>query len=119
MLHDSFEVRKVLIVAPICVAKVSWPDEIQKWDQLSELRYSVAVGSKEERLSAMKADAEIYIINRENLSWLIEESGLPMDFDMCVLDELSSFKNWQSRDSVQKRCQSSMLSQKARSMSAS
>ncbi len=97
MLHDSFEVRKVLIVAPIRVAKVSWPDEIQKWDHLSELRYSVAVGSKEERLSAMKADAEIYIINRENLSWLIEESGLPMDFDMCVLDELSSFKNWQSK----------------------
>ncbi len=97
MLHDSFEVRKVLIVAPIRVAKVSWPDEIQKWDHLSELRYSVAVGSKEERLSAMKADAEIYIINRENLSWLIEESGLPMDFDICVLDELSSFKNWQSK----------------------
>ncbi len=97
MLHDSFEVRKVLIVAPIRVAKVSWPDEIQKWDHLSELRYSVAVGSKEERLSAMKTDAEIYIINRENLSWLIEESGLPMDFDMCVLDELSSFKNWQSK----------------------
>ncbi len=97
MLHDSFEVRKVLIVAPIRVAKVSWPDEIQKWDHLSELRYSVAVGSKEERLSAMKADAEIYIINRENLTWLIEESGLPLDFDMCVLDELSSFKNWQSK----------------------
>ncbi len=97
MLHDSFEVRKVLIVAPIRVAKVSWPDEIQKWDHLSELRYSVAVGSKEERLSAMKADAEIYIINRENLNWLIEESGLPIDFDMCVLDELSSFKNWQSK----------------------
>lgn len=97
MLHDSFEVRKVLIVAPIRVAKVSWPDEIQKWDHLGELTYSVAVGTKEERLAALQADAEIYIINRENLSWLIDESGLPFDFDMCVLDELSSFKNWQSK----------------------
>lgn len=97
MLHDSFEVRKVLIVAPIRVAKVSWPDEIQKWDHLSDLRYAVAVGTQEERIAALQADADIYIINRENLSWLIDESGLPFDFDMCVLDELSSFKNWQSK----------------------
>ena len=97
MLHDSFEVRKVLIVAPIRVAKVSWPDEIQKWDHLSDLKYAVAVGTQEERIAALQADADIYIINRENLSWLIDESGLPFDFDMCVLDELSSFKNWQSK----------------------
>lgn len=97
MLHDSFEVRKVLIVAPIRVAKVSWLDEIQKWDHLSDLRYAVAVGTQEERIAALQADADIYIINRENLSWLIDESGLPFDFDMCVLDELSSFKNWQSK----------------------
>ena len=97
MLHDSFEVRKVLIVAPIRVAKVSWPDEIQKWDHLTDLTYAVAVGTQEERIAALQADADIYIINRENLSWLIDESGLPFDFDMCVLDELSSFKNWQSK----------------------
>ena len=97
MLHDSFEVRKVLIVAPIRVAKVSWPDEIQKWDHLTDLKYAVAVGTQEERIAALQADADIYIINRENLSWLIDESGLPFDFDMCVLDELSSFKNWQSK----------------------
>ena len=97
MLHDSFDVRKVLIVAPIRVAKVSWPDEIQKWDHLSDLKYAVAVGTQEERIAALQADADIYIINRENLSWLIDESGLPFDFDMCVLDELSSFKNWQSK----------------------
>ena len=97
MMHDSFEVRKVLIVAPIRVAKVSWPDEIQKWDHLSDLKYAVAVGTQEERIAALQADADIYIINRENLSWLIDESGLPFDFDMCVLDELSSFKNWQSK----------------------
>lgn len=97
MLYDSFEVRKVLVVAPIRVAKVSWPDEIKKWDHLSDLRYSVAVGTKEERITALMSDADVYIINQENLMWLIESSGLPFDYDMCVLDELSSFKNWQSK----------------------
>ena len=97
LMHDSFEVRKVLVVAPIRVAKVSWPDEIQKWNHLSDLTYSVAVGTKEERLAALKANADIYIINRENLPWLIESSGMPVDYDMVVLDELSSFKNWQSK----------------------
>jgi SNF2 family DNA or RNA helicase len=95
MLHDTFEIRKVLVVAPIRVAKMSWPDEIQKWDHLSELRYSVVVGTKEERFTALQADAEIYIINRENLQWLIESTTF--DYDMVVLDELSSFKNWQSK----------------------
>ena len=97
MLHDSFEIRKVLIVAPIRVAQASWPDEIRKWDHLSDICFSVAVGTREERLAALKADAEVYIINRENLSWLVEDSGIPFDYDMCVLDELSSFKNWQSK----------------------
>ena len=97
MLHDSFEIRKVLIVAPIRVALSSWPDELRKWDHLSDIRFSVAVGTREERLAALRADAEVYIINRENLPWLVEESGLPFDYDMCVLDELSSFKNWQSK----------------------
>ena len=97
MLHDSFDVRKVLVVAPIRVCTNSWPDEIRKWDHLSDIRFSVAVGSREERLAALKADAEVYIINRENLPWLVEQRGLPFDYDMCVLDELSSFKNWQSK----------------------
>ncbi len=97
MLHDSFEVRKVLVVAPIRVCTSSWPDEIRKWSHLSGIRFSVAVGTRKERLAALKADAEVYIINRENLPWLVEESGLPFDYDMCVLDELSSFKNWQSK----------------------
>ena len=95
MLFDTFEIRKVLIVAPIRVAKVSWPDEIKKWDHLSDLRYSVAVGTKAERFAALKADADIYIINRENLPWLIENTEF--DYDMVVLDELSSFKNRQSK----------------------
>ena len=97
MLHDSFEIRKVLVVAPIRVCTNSWPDEIRKWDHLSGIRFSVAVGTREERLAALRADAEGYIINRENLPWLVEESGLPFDYDMCVLDELSSFKNWQAK----------------------
>ena len=97
MLHDTFEIRKVLVVAPIRVCTNSWPDEIRKWDHLSDLRFSVAVGTREERLAALKADADVFIINRENLPWLVEESGLPFDYDMCVLDELSSFKNWQSK----------------------
>lgn len=97
MLHDTFEIRKVLVVAPIRVCTNSWPDEIRKWDHLSDLRFTVAVGNREERLAALSADAEVYIINRENLPWLVEESGLPFDYDMCILDELSSFKNWQSK----------------------
>ena len=97
LMYDSFEVSKVLIVAPLRVAKVTWSDEIDKWDHLSHLTYSVAVGSEKERLSALKKKADLYMINRENLQWLIEKSGLPFDYDMVVLDELSSFKSWQSK----------------------
>ena len=97
LMYDTFEVSKVLIVAPLRVAKVTWSDEINKWDHLSHLTYSVAVGSEKERLSALKKKADLYMINRENLQWLIEKSGLPFDYDMVVLDELSSFKSWQSK----------------------
>ncbi len=95
--HDTFEIQKTLIVGPIRVCTSSWPDEIRKWEHLANLRYSVAVGNREERLAALRADADIYIINRENVPWLVEESGLPFDYDMCILDELSSFKSWQSK----------------------
>lgn len=97
LMYDTFEVSKVLIVAPLRVAKVTWSDEIDKWDHLSHLTFSVAVGSEKERLSALKKRADLYMINRENLQWLIEKSGLPFDYDMVVLDELSSFKSWQSK----------------------
>lgn len=79
------------------MARTTWSDEIQKWEHLSVLKYAVAVGTEEERLSAMRSKADIYIINRENLQWLIEKSGIAFDFDMVVVDELSSFKNWQSK----------------------
>ena len=97
LLHDSFEVRKILIIAPLRVAKTTWGDEIQKWEHLHSLRYSVAIGTEKERLDALHTPADIYIINRENVQWLIEKSGVPFDFDMVVIDELSSFKNHQSK----------------------
>lgn len=79
------------------MASVTWSAEIEKWEHLHLLQYSVAVGSESERLSALKAQADIYIINRENVQWLIEKSGILFDFDMVVIDELSSFKNHQSK----------------------
>lgn len=97
LMYDSFEVSKVLVIAPLRVAKVTWSDEIKKWDNLSHLRYSVAVGTEKERIEALKKDADIYIINRENVQWLVEKSNVPFEFDMVVIDELSSFKNWNSK----------------------
>lgn len=97
LMYDRFEVRKVLVIAPLRVAKVTWSDEIKKWDNLSHLRYSVAVGTEKERIEALKKDADIYIINRENVQWLVEKSKVPFEFDMVVIDELSSFKNWNSK----------------------
>ena len=92
-MFDSFEIHRALVVAPIRVASFSWPAEIEKWDHLEGLKYSVAVGTAAERLAALKKQADIYLINRENVQWLITESGIPFDFDMVVIDELSSFKN--------------------------
>ena len=97
LMFDRFEIRKVLVIAPIRVAKMSWPDEIEKWDHTSDLRYSVAVGTETERMAALEARADLYLINRENVQWLVEKSGLPFDYDMVVVDELSSFKNWQAK----------------------
>jgi len=96
LLFDSFEVHKVLVICPLRVGIV-WVDEIKKWSHLHFLQFSVAIGSETERKAALKAKADIYIINRENVQWLIEESGLPFDYDMVVADELSSFKNHQSK----------------------
>ena len=97
LMFDSFDIRKVLVIAPVRVAKMSWPDEIRKWDHLHGLRYSVAAGTEAERIKALKEPADIYLINRENVQWLVEKSGIPFDFDMVVVDELSSFKNHQAK----------------------
>lgn len=97
LLFDSFEVCKVLVIAPLRVAKNTWTDEIKKWEHLSTLTYSLIVGNENERLSALNEKADIYIINRENVDWLVNKSGYKFDFDMVVIDELSSFKNHQSK----------------------
>ena len=97
LLFDSFEVRRILVIAPLRVARNTWGAEIEKWDHLNGLQYSVAVGTENERLAALKKQADIYLINRENVQWLITESGIPFDFDMVVIDELSSFKNHQTK----------------------
>lgn len=97
LLFDRFEIHKVLVVAPLRVARDTWSAEIEKWEHLKNLQYSVVVGTAQERISALCIPTDIYIINRENIQWLVEESGLPFDFDMAVIDELSSFKNHQSK----------------------
>ena len=97
LLFDSFEVHRVLVIAPLRVARDTWSAEIQKWDQFQHLQYSVAVGTEAERRAALEREADIYIINRENIPWLILESGIPFEYDMLVIDELSSFKNHQSK----------------------
>lgn len=97
LMFDKFEIRKVLIIAPIRVCKNSWATEIAKWDHLEGLTYSLVLGNREQRIAALRRKADLYIINRENVQWLIENSGMPFDFDMVVIDELSSFKNHQSK----------------------
>lgn len=90
---DSFLVRKVLVIAPLRVARDTWPSEIQKWDHLKGLTYSVAIGTEVQRKAALMQRAQVYLINRENVDWLVNKSGLPFDYDMVVIDELSSFKD--------------------------
>lgn len=97
LLFDSFEAHRILVIAPLRVARDTWPAEIEKWDHLSMLTYSVAVGSEKDRKTALMRDADIYIINRENVQWLVEQSGIPFTFDTVIVDELSSFKNHQSK----------------------
>ena len=97
LLFDSFDVHKILVVAPLRVARNTWSAEIEKWDHLEDLKYSIAVGTEKERIAALSRQADIYIINRENIPWLIEKSGMEFDYDMIVIDELSSFKNWQAK----------------------
>ena len=91
---DSFLVCKVLVIAPLRVARDTWPSEIKKWEHLKGLSYSVVVGTEKERIDALMTRSTMYIINRENVDWLVNKSGIPFDFDMVVIDELSSFKSY-------------------------
>lgn len=97
LLFDRFEISRVLVIAPLRVAKNTWPQEIAKWEHLKNLSYSVVVGTEQERRAALRQKANVYIINRENVDWLITKSGFSFDFDMVVIDELSSFKSWQTK----------------------
>ena len=97
LLFDSFEIHKVLVIAPLRVARDTWPAELEKWEHLHGLIYSVAVGTEAQRKAALLQKADIFIINRENIEWLVEKSGLPFDYDMVVVDELSSFKSFQAK----------------------
>lgn len=91
---DSFEIGKVLVIAPLRVARDTWPAEINKWEHLKGLEFSVAIGTEQERLVALRKPASVYLINRENVDWLVNKSGIPFDYDMVVIDELSSFKSY-------------------------
>lgn len=97
LLFDYFDVHRILLVAPLRVARTTWSDEIEKWDHLSNLTFAIAVGTEKERIAALGQKADITMINRENLQWLIEKSGQSFEYDMVVIDELSSFKNHQAK----------------------
>ncbi|HFI0739083.1 TPA: SNF2-related protein [Streptococcus suis] len=97
LMFDRFEVTKVLVIAPLRVANTVWSDEIEQWAELRHLRYSKIVGTPKQRNVALQKDADIYIVNRENLPWLVEQCSPYFKWDMVVIDELSSFKSWQSK----------------------
>lgn len=97
LMLDHFDVSKVLVIAPLRVASHTWPEEIRKWNHLNNLSFSVVTGSEKERIKAIRKPAHIYIINRENVDWLITKSGVTWDFDMIVIDEISSFKSHQAK----------------------
>lgn len=93
LMYDYFRVHKVLIIAPIRVADATWPAEINKWDHTKGLTYAKILGDRKQRLVGLAQDADVYLINRENVQWLVEQCGSRWPYDMVVIDELSSFKN--------------------------
>ncbi len=97
---DDLVVSKTLVIAPLRVARDTWPSEVEKWDHLSAMDVSVIIGTAKERTAAINHNAMIYVVNRENVKWLVEyyeKNGLRWDFDCIVIDELSGFKNYQSQ----------------------
>ena len=97
LLYNYFAVSNVLVIAPLRVAQTTWPGEIAKWDHLQHLTISKILGNGEERKAALNTPADIHIINRENVAWLVEECGKNWPFDMVVVDELSSFKSTKAK----------------------
>jgi SNF2 family DNA or RNA helicase len=97
LLHDYFEIGKVLVIAPLRVARDTWSSEKDKWDHLNYLKISKILGKTKFREQALKENADIYVINRENVKWLVDYLGNKWCFDMVVIDELSSFKSPRSK----------------------
>jgi len=93
LLHNRFEVSRVLVIAPLRVAEDTWSKECQKWDHLKHLKLSKVLGPEKKRIVALKSNADIYVINRENVEWLVEHYKTKWPFDMIIIDELSSFKS--------------------------
>ncbi|CAB0919620.1 ATP-dependent helicase [Corynebacterium diphtheriae] len=97
LMLDYFTIHRVLVVAPLRVARDTWPAEVAKWDHLEGLTVAVAVGTKRDRLNALAASAMVTVINRENIPWLVNQLGGSWPFDMVIIDELSSFKNHRAK----------------------
>ena len=100
LMLDDLLVSKTLVIGPLRVARDTWPAEVEKWEHLADLDVSVIVGDVKARTSALNHNALVYVINRENVKWLVEyyeKNGLRWDFDCVVIDELSSFKNHQAQ----------------------
>lgn len=93
LMYDYFSIRKVLVIAPLEPAKNTWPAELKKWDHLQNLTYSLVLGNQKERMEGLSKNADVYIINRENVPWLVEHYKKKWPFDMVIIDELSSFKS--------------------------
>lgn len=96
LLYEEFEISKVLVIAPKRVAEHTWTAEIAKWDHLQDLTVSKVLGSEKERKAALAKKADVYLINRENVAWIVAQYGGKWPFDMVVIDELSSFKSAKS-----------------------
>lgn len=97
LLNDYFDAERVLVIAPLRVADDTWARETGKWDHLRHLRISKVLGGASARRKALRAEADIWVINRENIEWLVSEYGSKWPFDMVVVDESSSFKNPQAK----------------------
>ena len=97
LMYDQFKINKVLVIAPKKVAEATWQNEIEKWEELKFLRFSTVLGSAKQRIKALNTPADVYIINRDNVVWLVDYYKNAWPFDMVVCDEFSSFKNHQSK----------------------
>ncbi|OFK68817.1 hypothetical protein HMPREF2806_05770 [Corynebacterium sp. HMSC076G08] len=97
LVRNRFETQKVLVIAPIRVARDTWPAELNKWDHLAGLTVSPIIGTAKQRQAAANRRADIYTIGRENIPWLVKHHGNRWPYDMVIIDELSSFKNPQAK----------------------